>query len=175
MLNKIDVAQFTTAQAAAACGTTAGSIAAALHRGSIVLADSETPETRNPGQGRSRLFTARRILHLALTNRLAGHGVPLVKASQMALLFTDVGGTSEDRATLIGEPTPEIRSPGELQGGETVFRVRYPLGGGEPVAEVTTRAAARLGLLTGQDADLVLDIETLHRHVMATLFGKTAS
>ena len=51
MLDPLDIARFTTAQAAQACGISPGALAAILHRGAVALAGDEPAETRNPGSG----------------------------------------------------------------------------------------------------------------------------
>ena len=174
MLDPLDIARFTTAQAATACGITPGSLAAILHRGAVVLSDDEAPETRNPGTGRTRLFTARRVLHLALTLELAGFGLPISDASRLALVFSHVGGSGHDRATLLDEPATEDRAPGHLiEGAAAVFRCLFPVDRGAPVGRVDSLDAVQSAPLRGEHAlyraAVLIDLDRLHGRVLAAL------
>ena len=105
---------------------------------------------------------------------MASLGVPVAAASRLALLFSDSGDSGDDRAVLLDEPTPESRQPGHLIAGTaTVFRVLYPVDGGEPVGRVDTLAAASAAPLRGDHlayrAAVLIDLDRLHGRTLAAL------
>jgi hypothetical protein len=140
MLSPIDLSRFATAQAADAAGVPLGTLAMQLKRGDIALSGDEVNEQRHPGTGRSRVFSARRILHIALTAELARAGVSIKLASHLALAFTDHAGADSFGSAEIGDTYDGAemgRTPGHLiNGAETVFRVLFHADGREPVPSV---------------------------------------
>lgn len=60
--------------------------------------------------GSPHLFSFRRVMQVALTQRLAALGIPVKRASLAALKFTDIGGS--ERAYHAGE-IPIVRGPCE--------------------------------------------------------------
>jgi hypothetical protein len=151
-------------------------LATQLRRGSIALGGDEAPEARSPGTGRSRLFSARRVLHIALTNELVRCGLPVATASSLAFQFTDVSADTDVVATIDdGTPQAEGRKPGELRaGGRTVFRVCWPVNGGDPIGLVESAANVEKGalLIAGHvpcRAALVIGLDSMHARVMAAL------
>lgn len=142
MLSPLDVPRFTTAQTAAAADTPLNTLAAQLRRGDIALGSDEPADVRNPGTGRSRIFSARRVLHIALTQALARAGVGVGQASKLALFFTDTNAADGDQAaSIIGPALAVGREPGKLfADGETVFRVLFH-SDGQTVASIDRLAS----------------------------------
>lgn len=136
-LSPLDVSRFTTEQVAFAANIPAGTLHAQFRRGEIALGEGEIAELRQPGTGRTRYFSARRALHIALTQELARCGLTIGQASRAALAFTDHNGADDAPAVIVGDGTPVVeRQPGELFArGGTVMRVAVPRGA-EPVVSV---------------------------------------
>lgn len=132
----IDTARYTTDQIAAAAGVSVETLSAQIRRGDLALAPSELPELRQPGQGRTRYWSARRALSCALTQELALVGLSIKQASKLALLFTDAGG--DPGASILGSAPADTgwRLPGQLYAdGTTIMRVLFKRGT-DPVAVV---------------------------------------
>jgi hypothetical protein len=141
MPSPLDTSQFTTAQAAEAAGVSVYALQMQLKQGSIALGLGESAAMRSPGTGRSRVFSGRRVRHIALTEELARVGLPVKTASMLALAFTDhTMADSWPAAHQLGDRPEQSRQPGELYADDvTVFRVLFPLHG-EPVASVDRAA-----------------------------------
>ena len=121
----IDNPLFSTEQVADVAGLSVLALRAQLRR-DIVLAPGEREDDRHPGTGRSRRWSARRVIHVVLTQQLARLGLAVGPASKLALQFTDMG---------------DSRLPCQLLPDETVFRVIFPRDGGEAKASVDSLSA----------------------------------
>lgn len=163
----LDVPRFSTAEAAAAAGIPTGTLNAQMQRGDIALAPDDVPEVRNPGTGRSRLFSARRILHIALTQRLAALGIALGTASRLALAFTDHGSADDDACGLLDEALPEPRMLGQpFPDDITVMQLTF--GGDAPAVAILRARDVRL-TFGGGDTVAFIDLDALYRRTLARL------
>jgi hypothetical protein len=166
MLNQLDMPRFTTAEAAVACGMKSTALGVRLHRGDVKQPPDVTDEAWKPGTGRSRMLSERRVLHLVLTQELARIGLDVALASNLALQFTDVGGAGQDAAVLVDQHLPPVRLAGALiEGRRTLFRVLYPMDGGEPVARVDAADAVSAAPLMADHlpclAGVIVDMDAL--------------
>jgi hypothetical protein len=173
MLSILDTPCFITQQAADAACVSQDTLAAQLRRGEIDSAESDPPALRNPGPGRSRRFSPRRVLHIALAEALVRVGLSTKQASRLALRFSDWGGSSADRAVIEGEPMPPVRLPGHLLPDGTVFRVLFHSDGREPVASVDHQAEALAHPFvlnnTRYESMVLIDLDDLVFRVLASL------
>ena len=174
MFSKLDMPRFTTQAIAKAAGVSFNTLETWLSRGQIALPQNDPGEGRHPGQGRTRLFSARRALHIALTARL----VPTLSAraaSAAALHFTDMG-TANSEFPGFGPGDP-VRAPGELIPGAdcTVFRLLIPSGGGDPIVSIETLGAILSAPFVGghlrYQAVLLVDLDDLLMRTLASLEG----
>lgn len=164
----LDQARFSTAQVAEAAGISANTLGAQIRRGEIVLA-GDAPEAVNPGTGRSRLFTARRALHIALTQRLAKSGIPVTAASKLALAFTDHTAADDEAGAMLGDALPEPRSLGRpFAGDRTLLEIEHA--GGRPAVRVRRESDVKSRpALCGSDFVAFVDLTALYESTLAKL------
>lgn len=174
----LDTPRFTTDQIAKAAGVSPETLGSQVRRGDLPLAPSESPELRQPGQGRTRYWSARRALSYALTVELARRGLSVREASQLALKFTDAGGEGDEPrivgAAVATAPPENMRRPGDLfREGKTVFRVvlvpgRGPIGAVERWEDVKDAPEVMRPGLVGTSA-VIVPLNELVERVFAAL------
>ena len=102
-----------------------------LTRRDIRALERDPHELRSPGTGRSRRFSLRRVLHIALMAQLVRVGLAPRAASYAALRWTDDSDSPARYAADAHDPTKD-RNPGELfKDGKTLFIVWHGLDGTE--------------------------------------------
>lgn len=168
MFSQLDMPRFTTAAVAHAAGIPLDTLGTWLKRGQIAAAPSGIAEGRHPGTGRSRLWSARRALHVVLTARLAPT-LDVREASAAALHFTDFGSVADDFPGF--GPDIPARQPGELIPGasRTVFRLTLPRGGAAAVPSVEPLDEVKDSLFAGAAAVLLIDLDDLRARALASL------
>src|SRR5437763_1829609 len=124
---------FSAAEVAQAAEVQIETLRSWIKRGEIMLVKEESEDLRHPGTGRSRRFSLRRVLHIALMARLlrATRLTPAC-ASRVALQWSDIGGDADGGAMAVWEggkiDESKIRDPGHLfSTGRTLFVVWHGL------------------------------------------------
>lgn len=125
-MDELRTARFFTAEAAKAAGMSAGTLNTRIARGELRVND-DAESLRHPGTGRSRLFSALRVLQIALGERLTRAGIEARKAYDLALAFTDHTSLDNVQGGLLGDTLADPRMLGHVYGeGATLFRVLFP-------------------------------------------------
>jgi hypothetical protein len=127
MISPLDVPRFSTPAVARALEISIPKLTSFFSRGVIATAPGAMDYFNQPGIGRTRILSARRVLHLALTVRLTP-SLEIKTASTLALLFSDMGSADDDFPGF--GPGVPARASGEVFGGasRTVFHVALPHG-----------------------------------------------
>lgn len=175
MTSTLDIHRFTSEQTTKAAGITLGSLGTWLKRGDLAFAASDQRELHQPGTGRSRRFSARRVLHIALIGELTRLGMLARQASLLALAFTDHNQNDQiSESDTCDALASKRRAPGEVfPDGGTIFRVMFPSDGNPPMSRVERFKDIRANPFV-QDgafsrAVLMVDLDSLHNNVWKSL------
>lgn len=188
MTDAFSAPRYTSAEVAKAVNWPVETLRSAIKRreikaiGEVILTDDESPleppepVQLHPGIGRSRLFSMRRALHVAIVAELTKLKFSVGDASMLALRFSDVGESFVYRNGESRVVTP--RPPGGLFNDDTtVFVVRFRATDGSPTGTVE-RLSTCYGTLLKQGAQtheqrfsaaLVIDLTALAEKTFAAL------
>jgi hypothetical protein len=175
MRNRLDSRIYPTKQVCEAANVPIPALGTWIKRGELAVASDDPNEIQTPGTGRTRYFTARRALHIALTGELWRAGLSVPVASRLALAFTDHNGADAVAGGLLTDKLPEqLRLPGEVFPGSnvrTVMRVfMHPEG---PSVRIETDAQAFAAPFLDEHRPcrtvLFVDLSDLRARIMARL------
>lgn len=184
-MNLIDINQFTTAQVASAANVPHATLQSWIARSekaaeeesrpNFLLGLKPDPAIADATRGKTRLWSVRRAMHVAIVVELTNLGLHLPIAAKAALQFTDIGGAQFGWA---GDPpdASEDRYPCELFAtGDTVLiaandgdryfhRVLNVLPGDNVVSKVKSEIGSQFGRHSFAMVDInELSIDTLAR------------
>jgi hypothetical protein len=164
----LDHPLFGTQAVAEAAGYPLDTFRTKLKRGEFACT-SDHRDVESPGIGRSRLFTLRRAINIAITHSLDAIGIPTLTASIIASKFTDIGRAAA--AYREGE-VPVIQNACELlQDGPTVLVVRNI--GNTPTVKIVSKSKLNMSAAGGNGPVVVLELDGIY-HRVCTMLGAEA-
>lgn len=191
-MTPLDVAQFSSAQVAEALGRNINGFLALLKSEDFRLPGGEPESVWRPGKGRSRNYTARQALFLAVTDELMRRGFSLAKATELAPRFTHMGGRDDatgddpDAPGIVPDDVSEdeyvasldlsrLRAPGRLDpdGRPLVFQIVTDAAGEVLVARIVLLETARREPWAGHAHDArastLIDLDDVWRKTLTSL------
>jgi hypothetical protein len=173
---RLDQPIYPTAVAARAAGLSPGTVSTRLTRGELVAQD-DLDSLRHPGTGRSRNFSAIRVLQMALGERLVRAGIDAKSAYRFALAFTDHNHNDAEAASIIanvnGAPDKPRIAGDVFPDDVTVFRALFSDGEATPVISIDRLSAIQsspfIHLNKRHSSVLMIDLTDLRARTLAAL------
>ena len=160
----IDHPLFGTQAVAQAAGYPVDTFRTKLKRGEFACT-ADYRDVESPGIGRSRLFTLRRAINIAIAHALDEIGIPTLTASIIASKFTDIGGAV---AGYRDEEVPVIRNACQMfSDGPTVLVARNI--GDMPKVSVVPKHELDIDEISGSSPVVVLELDGIYHRVCKML------
>lgn len=167
MTHDLDAGYFTTETVAAVGGISVNTLGSWVRLNQFIGAAAD--EIRRPGTGRTRYWTARRALHVAVMAVITRVGIAPRAASELAGLFTDNADT--DGGWTADSTSNSVRQGGELlPDGETVLIIVVPASGAPEgrIVRVDDDTQA-LDVIGGHDPVVTLNLSRMVPAILARL------